>query len=61
MTHWTQPLNVSIFDLLEHYYAAEMNVACSHLLKVNISKADFIALFDSTRMLGFETDNVINA
>ena len=35
-------------------------MACSHLLGVNISKADFIALYDSARMLGFGVNNVVN-
>jgi len=53
-------LDVGIFGPLRHYYAAEVNVACSHLLGVNISKADFIALYDSARMLGFGVNNVVN-
>jgi len=56
-----QSLNVRVFDLLEHYYVVKMNVICCHLSEVNISKTEFIVLYDRTRILEFAAENVINA
>jgi len=52
---------VSVFDSLEHYYAAEMNVTIYYLSEVIISKSEFIALYDKARVLEFVVKNVINA
>lgn len=60
-THWTQPLDVGVFGPLGHYYAEEVNLACRHAPGVNISKPDFIALYERARILGFAADNVVNA
>jgi len=60
-THWTQPLDVGVYGPLGHYYAAEVDVTVRHLPGVNISKPDFIALYDKARMLGLAAENVINA
>jgi len=32
----------------------------SYLLRINISKTDFIVLYDSIKMLRFEINNVVN-
>jgi len=53
---------VGVFDPLKHYYAAEVNAACHHLsgLSVNISKPDFIALYDKAKMLKLAAENMVN-
>jgi len=54
---------VGVFNPLKHYYAAEVNAACCHLseLSVNISKPDFIALYDKVKMLELAAENMVNA
>lgn len=50
-----------VYLSLGHYYAAGVNETCHCLSEINISKADFIALYEGARMLEFVVDNVIDA
>jgi hypothetical protein len=54
-----QSLNVNIFDSLKHYYVKK--IILIYLSKLNISKSEFIVLYERTRMLDFEVKNIINA
>ncbi len=51
---------MNIFNFLKHYYITEINMTYSYLLRINISKTDFIVLYDSIKMLRFEINNVVN-
>jgi len=61
MTRWTQPLDVGVFGPLGRHYAAEVDETCCNLHGVNISKPEFITLYQRARVLGFAADNVVNA
>ena len=58
-THWTQPLDVDVFELLEHWYVKKMKSA-SHI-DLDIMKWEFIELYKRARTLTLDQNNVISA
>ena len=58
-THWTQPLNVSVFEPLEHWYVKKMKSA--FCMNLDIMKQKFIELYERARTLTLDQNNIIGA
>ncbi len=56
-THLLQPLNVGLFDLLQHYYVLKMN-RLAQLSISHVSKAQFLEILAPAQLKAYITKNV---
>jgi len=56
-THLLQPLNVNLFDPLQHYYVLKMN-RLAQLSISHVSKPQFLEILASAQLKAYTTKNV---